>query len=280
VVIDAPLDQPREFEMMIFLRVGTPGIPKSLRLHWNGGPKHLVINSPYVKLDQDWRDLYNRQEKLFRRKYPPASPEEVEAAKKEYEEAAQRYSKGMQELQVAYVFNPEVDLEAIPRLWIEWLEIEGPVAAWPPQGRTELFFDGEARTVDEPYIREIFSRFLPRAYRRPVEPKEIDAVVSWVLKTQEAHALSGADAVREGVKMVLCSPGYLLLGEPAGTSAAPRQLHRRPPGSYRYSGHDARFELLQLAADRRREPDPWGLGPADDRRPRAISFVRTSPGSG
>src|SRR5439155_4177988 len=65
---------------------------------------------------------------------------------------------------------------------------------------------------------------LPRAYRRPVVPKEIDAVVSWVLKAQEANALSGADAVREGVKMVLCSPGFLLLGEPAGASAAPRRL--------------------------------------------------------
>jgi len=198
VVIDAPLDQPQEFEMMIFLRAGTPDIPKSLRLHWNGGPKELVLKSPlYLKLEGDWRNLSFKNEAKFRKKTP--TPEERETFKKEYDEAAARFHQGVQEMEVAYVFNPEVNLEQVPRVWVEWLEVEGPIAPWPPQGRTELFFDGEARTIDGTYLREIFARFLPRAYRRPVEPREIDAVVAWVQKAQEASHLSGIDAVREGV---------------------------------------------------------------------------------
>src|SRR5262249_36656190 len=134
----------------------------------------------------------------------------------------------------------------------------GPVADWPPRGRTELFFDGEERAVDAPYIREIFARFLPRAYRRPVEPREIDAVVAWVLKAQEANKLSGIDAVREGVKMVLCSPGFLLLQEPGGPSAAPRRLDDHELAcrlSYFLWSTMPDAELLRLAAEGRlKEP--------------------------
>jgi len=224
VVIDAPLEEPKEFEMLIFLRAGSRELPHSLRLGWNGGPKNLIVNSPArERIEKEWRDVHYKNEAVFKKK-PAAPKEEVEAAKKRAEDAALRYHKAMQEVDVAYVFNPEVDLAAIPRLWMEWLEIEGPVAEWPPRGRTELFFNGEDRTVDETYIREIFTRFLPRAYRRSVDAAEIDAVVTWVLKVQAANQLSGTDAVREGVKMVLCSPGFLLLQEPTGASAKPRPL--------------------------------------------------------
>jgi hypothetical protein len=224
VVIDAPLEEPREYELMIFLRAGTPDIPKSLRLAWNGGPKNLVINSPsYDRIEKDWRNVYYKNEALFRKK-PAAPAEELEAARKKALESAEQYHKGMQELEVAYVFNPEADLAAIPRLWVEWVELEGPVATWPPRGRTELFFDGEERALDGPYLREIFARILPRVYRRPVEAREIDAVAAWVQKAQEAGKLSGVDAVREGLKMLLCSPGFLLLQEPAGPTSAPRRL--------------------------------------------------------
>src|SRR5262249_15549724 len=125
------------------------------------------------------------------------------------------------------VFNPEVDLATIPRLQIESLEIEGPVLDWPPKGRTEIFFDGEERTFDQKYIREIFARFLPRAYRRSVEPKEIDKMVSWVLKVQEASEaskLSGKEAVARGVRAVLCSPGFLFIQEPTGQAQKSRLL--------------------------------------------------------
>jgi hypothetical protein len=276
VVIDTPLDKPKEYELLIYLREGPPDIPKSLRIGWNGGPENLVIQNPaWRKLDQDWMNLYFANEALFKKK-PPASREEIEAAKKRYEEGAERYRQGMQNLEVAYVFNPEIDLKAIPRLWIEWLELEGPIDAWPPRGRTELFFDGETRKFDRQYIQEIFARFLPRAFRRPVEPGELDRVVGWVVKAQETNKLSGHEAVREGLKMVLCSPGFLMIQEPAGEHAGPRKLT-----DYELASRLSYFlwstmpdaELFRLAAEnklhepktletqvRRMLADPKGIG--------------------
>ena len=283
VVIDAPIEEPREFELMIFLRPGSPELPRTLRLHWNGGPKKLVVSSPaYLKIEKEWSDLHYKNERLYKKK-PAATAEELAAAKKAVEEMTQRYHKGMQELEVAYVFDPEVDLETIPRLWIEWLEVDGPVADWPPRGLSELFFDGDSRVVDEPYLREIFARFLPRAYRRPVEPREVDAVVAWVLKAQAANKLSGAEAVREGVKLILCSPNFLLLQEPAGPSAAARRLNDHELAcrlSYFLWSTMPDAELLRLAAERRLQ-DPETLK-AQIRRmiadPKVAAFVHSFTG--
>jgi hypothetical protein len=283
VVIDAPIDQPREFELMIFLRPGTPDIPRSLRLGWNGGPSKLVIDSPsYARIQKEWNDLYYKNERLFK-KQPPAPPEELAAAKKAVEDMTERYSKGMRELDVAYVFDPDVGLETIPRLWIEWLEMDGPIADWPPRGLSELFYDGDSRVVDEPYLREIFTRFLPRAYRRPVEPREVDAVVAWVLKAQKANKLSGSEAVREGVKLVLCSPSFLLLQEPAGPSSVARRLNDHELAcrlSYFLWSTMPDAELLRLSEERRLQ-DPPTLR-AQVRRliadPKAAAFVHSFAG--
>lgn len=156
------------------------------------------------------------------------------------------------EVKVAYVFNPEVDLQTIPRLQIESLEIEGPVLDWPPKGRTEIFFGSEERTFDQKHIREIFARFLPRAYRRPVEPREIDELVSWVLKVQEANKLSGKEAVANGVRAVLCSPGFVFLQEPTGQAQKSRLLNDFELASrlsYFLWSTMPDAELLKLAAD-------------------------------
>jgi hypothetical protein len=236
VVIDAPIDQPKEFELMVFLRAGSPTLQRYVNAGWNGGhwkggqhggPLELTRESPALrKVWKEWAGFLTEHQILLEK--PTLSAAEKEAAnqrfKKRFDGEVERFRKGMLEVDAYSAFNPEVDLNAIPRLWIEWVELEGPIGAWPPRGRTELFFDGEHRTVGKQYIHEIFARFLPRAYRRPVEPAEIDFVVAWVLKAQEANKLSGPEAVREGVKMVLCSPDFLLIQEPTGDTATARKL--------------------------------------------------------
>src|SRR5262249_30887593 len=47
VVIDAPLDQPRDFEMMVFLRAGRPDQQRSYRLIWNGA-NDVIVNNPVI----------------------------------------------------------------------------------------------------------------------------------------------------------------------------------------------------------------------------------------
>ncbi|MDB5334613.1 MAG: hypothetical protein JWN70_232, partial [Planctomycetaceae bacterium] len=125
---------------------------------------------------------------------------------------------------VANIYNPEMDVEKLPRLLLDAIEIEGPIQKeWPPAGHKALFFAGDERR-DETYVREIFSRFLPRAYRRPVTDAEIDSVVAVVKEAQSTGKLPFHTAMRTGLQRVLCAPGFLFLEEPAGENAKPRPL--------------------------------------------------------
>jgi hypothetical protein len=251
VVIDAPLDQPKDYEMRVYLRPGPSDLARRYRIGWNGA-RDVIINNPIIDaLAKEFLKLYLRKEGLTRGKRPQA---EIDEAKKALDEFYLRYPKARREVKVAFVFNPEVNLETIPRLQIESLEIEGPVLDWPPKGRTEIFFDGEERTFDRKYIRKIFARFLPRAYRRSVESKEIDEMVSWVLKVQEASKLSGKEAVAKGVRAVLCSPGFLFIQEPTGQAQKSRLLNDFELASrlsYFLWSTMPDAELFKLAADNR-----------------------------
>src|SRR5207244_3203564 len=70
----------------------------------------------------------------------------------------------------------------------------------------------------------IFARLLPRAYRRPVTKEEIDAIVAVVKDAQTTGKQSFHEAMRTGLQRVLCAPGFLFLGEPAGANPKPRPL--------------------------------------------------------
>ncbi len=113
-----------------------------------------------------------------------------------------------------YVFDPKLDIADRPRIWLGQAEWEGPIVEWPPKGTKSLFFAGDERD-DDSYLREIFARFLPLAYRRAVTPAELDRIVNWTLKAKADRGLSFTQAVREGVKNVLCSPKFLYLGSEA-----------------------------------------------------------------
>src|SRR5262249_36277609 len=124
VVIDAPLDQPRDFEMRVYLRPGPPDLARRYRIGWNGNTD-VIFNNPIIdKLDQEFLKLYLKIEGLTRGKRPQA---EIDAAKQALDEYFVRYREARREVKVAYVFNPEVDLKTIPRLQIESFEIEGPL---------------------------------------------------------------------------------------------------------------------------------------------------------
>src|SRR5262249_31147865 len=77
---------------------------------------------------------------------------------------------------------------------------------------------GEERD-DDAYLREIFARFLPRAYRRPATDDEINRIVAWTRDERLKRELPFPQAVREGVKNVLCSPAFLYLGGESESNA-------------------------------------------------------------
>jgi hypothetical protein len=123
----------------------------------------------------------------------------------------------------AHIYNPAMDVEKLPRLLIESIEIDGPIVEWPPAGHKLLFFAGDDRH-DIAYAREIFARFLPRAYRRPASSAEVDAIVAVVDHAMTVDKLAFSDAMRVGLQRVLCAPGFLFLEEPTGANPKKRNL--------------------------------------------------------
>jgi mono/diheme cytochrome c family protein len=118
--------------------------------------------------------------------------------------------------------NPDtLDHEKLPKLYLDWIELEGPIyEQWPPKSHATLFFKGTDAKQDLEYAREIFTRFMPRAWRRPVEPAEVEPIVRLV-KQELEHGIGYEDAIRAGLIAVLTSPKFLYLAEPAGEKSRP-----------------------------------------------------------
>ncbi|HZK82163.1 MAG TPA: DUF1592 domain-containing protein [Humisphaera sp.] len=213
-VIDAPLDSPREYEFLMYLQMGPPGMRRSWNISWDyGDRKESVMTNP-AYWDVQWHPVIAAGdiERAIRDKKP-----EVEIAKLRLKskEAIAAADENRRTFDQAYcIYNPKLDIAKRPRLWLGKMEWEGPIIEWPPKGRKSLFFAGEERQ-DDGYLREIFARFLPLAYRRSVTNEELDRVVNWTLKARADRSLSFTRAVREGVKNVLCSPKFLYLGSEA-----------------------------------------------------------------
>ena len=99
-----------------------------------------------------------------------------------------------------------------PHIRIHAVEIRGPLnPAWPTASQRAVLGDqpfAPART------REILTAFATRAYRRPVLPDEIDRLLAVVARRQQAGH-TPFEALKDGLKTVLCSPAFLFLAEPA-----------------------------------------------------------------
>ena len=115
-----------------------------------------------------------------------------------------------------------------PGLAVQWLEIEGPLDAFPPAGYTNLFGDlplkprykGAALQVesaDAPAdARRLIAAFLPRAFRRPVSAELQDYYVKLALDALDKKQ-PFEDALLLAYRAALCSPNFLFLTEPLGT---------------------------------------------------------------
>ena len=114
-----------------------------------------------------------------------------------------------------------LNLEQFPRLLLDWIEVEGPLyETWPPRSHTHLLFRGEGAEENESYVREIFERLLPRAFRRPAEPSEVEKVTQLV-NAELAQGVPFQESITVGLTYVLTSPDFLYLLEP---STEPRPL--------------------------------------------------------
>jgi hypothetical protein len=115
-----------------------------------------------------------------------------------------------------------------PGLALQWVEMEGPLDAdWPPPSLHRAFADTPLTKLDEHKNRDrrvayeltpddpktaaraALESFATRAFRRPLEPGEIDRFVQ--LTNEELDAgTKFVDAMRVGLRAILTAPQFLL----------------------------------------------------------------------
>jgi hypothetical protein len=258
--IDAPLDQPKVYEQTVFLRRGGDGFNPDLRFNWNiyhpwrgfhdNGGELIRTNPELRKLYWAGRQSSEAYSRALETKQPP---EKIAEALKKREEAKENLYRFALEFRGPVNFlNPDVDAKDVQRLWYEYIEVEGPLVDWPTKASNDIFFNGEKGDLE--YARQIFARFLPRAYRRPVNAEELDALVQRVKIMQEKHKKSFPDAVRATVASVLVSPGFLYLEEASGADNKARELNDYELAnrlSYLLWSTLPDAELTQLAAQKK-----------------------------
>jgi hypothetical protein len=128
------------------------------------------------------------------------------------------------------------------------IEFAGPsYPVWPPESHQQVFFESPLRETDpDGYTREVISRFMTRAFRRAVDPQEVDRYVDFWTATRDDYD-NYYEGVKETLVAVLCSPHFLYIGAldaPAAGDAAQAErlayfLWNSPPDE----------ELCRLAAE-------------------------------
>lgn len=110
----------------------------------------------------------------------------------------------------------------LPVIRIKAVEFRGPVfESWPPEHHRRILCAPELRDTDESAcVAEVLKRFLPRAFRRPVEDSEVDRFVDF-FQSIRADSPTFEEAVRETLALVLISPDFLYLVEPGGNEKRP-----------------------------------------------------------
>lgn len=105
-----------------------------------------------------------------------------------------------------------------PELFVDWVKIEGPlVSEWPPESRRRVLSpagDGPG----EKRASRILESFMRRAWRRPVQSREVDAMVKLYSRSRKDGA-SFEDSLRLPLAAILCSPHFLYLHPPGEDQA-------------------------------------------------------------
>lgn len=102
-----------------------------------------------------------------------------------------------------------------PGLFVGDVEIEGPLGEWPPPSRARILGGSDPVSGKLEDAGRILSEFLPRAFRRPVQPDDLSPVLGLVRQALDAGK-PFEKALRSGLKGALCSPEFIFLEEPAG----------------------------------------------------------------
>ncbi|QDU92652.1 DUF1592 domain-containing protein [Lignipirellula cremea] len=120
--------------------------------------------------------------------------------------------------------NQPYEDDGLPTINVESVEFQGRVfEQWPPQLHRRILLDSDLRETDEAaYVAKVLQPFMQRAYRRPVQPAEVEKMQQFFTAIREEFP-TFEDALRETLAMVLIRPDFLYLIEPAGEEKRPLQ---------------------------------------------------------
>ncbi|XZE45116.1 DUF1592 domain-containing protein [Pirellulaceae bacterium SH467] len=124
-----------------------------------------------------------------------------------------------------------------PELFVDWIEIEGPMApSWPPPSHQLLLFshqgattftEGSTKSIDPQQAVMALEAFTSRAFRRPVMEQDVAPYKS-LYNTLKKEGVSDVSALRDAFAAVLVSPNFLFLPEePEGESLSQVALASR-----------------------------------------------------
>lgn len=112
---------------------------------------------------------------------------------------------------VALALVRDADANPQPVLFVDYLQVEGPLDTRPPFVR-RWAGPAEGRTPGQ-RTRELLAQFLPRAWRRPVAPDELERLA----KLADATVQQGGNweaGIRQAVVAALSSPKFIFRLEP------------------------------------------------------------------
>ncbi len=92
------------------------------------------------------------------------------------------------------------------KLWVEYLALDGPLDTRPATQRRLLACDQSKPQSEQ--TREVLSRFLRRAFRRPVQSEELDRSIRLVEQSLSAGE-SWESGIQFAMQAALCSPSFL-----------------------------------------------------------------------
>lgn len=112
-----------------------------------------------------------------------------------------------------------------------WLVVESvslvvnEFESWPPKHHTDILHKGfEVPKNETAYAKEVLTRFMTKAYRRPPTKSEVNDILSFYKEVRPVYP-SFIDAMRQALSMVLISPQFLYLVEPLEEGEGTRKLN-------------------------------------------------------
>jgi hypothetical protein len=197
-------DKPDVAEAVLFLRAGQAGQKTGLKIRWNGLGDVRVKNRELAPLLLQHLQVTKGIQKA------KAARDEVEVARR-----SQELAQVIASLQAfdgpEYFYNEKYDINSVPRLFLDRIEIEGPIVQqWPPASHRLLGIE-KAIPETESDVRSFFARLLPRAYRRPVDDEEVESLVRVVHDAREQHGMQVVESLRLGLVAMLSSPRFVFL---------------------------------------------------------------------